>query len=162
MLTVVGRTTMVPEYSTRVGLSGSTDKRYLTLTLTVTFPYYLWWQNQPSLPKVTFPEGFSQSVNQKHYSDIDKASDRNRTIRQRGNEEVRRFPDIYHPGHLPPGHLPLGHLPPGHLPPGHLPPGHLPPGHIPPGHLPPGHLPPGHLPPGQLPPGQVSHRTFTT
>ena len=59
----VGRTTMAPKNSNRVGLAGSDDKRSITLTLTVTLdgkilPFQIIYggKTKQSLPKVTFPE----------------------------------------------------------------------------------------------------------
>ena len=58
----VGRTTMTPKNSARVGLAGSTDKRSITLTLTVTLdekilPFQIIYgsKTDQSLPKNTFP-----------------------------------------------------------------------------------------------------------
>ena len=71
----VGRTTMAPKNSTRVGLAGNTDKRSITLTLTVTLdgkmlPFQIIYGGKTgqSLPKITFSAKFSTSVNEKHYS----------------------------------------------------------------------------------------------
>ena len=57
-----GRTTMAPKNSTHVGLAGSTDKRTITLTLTVTldgkillFQIIYGGKTDHSLPKMTFP-----------------------------------------------------------------------------------------------------------
>ena len=75
----VGLTTMAPKNSTRVGLAGSTDKRSITLTLTVTldrkiFPFQIIYggKTHQSLPKITFPAKFSTSVNEKHYSNTEE------------------------------------------------------------------------------------------
>ena len=71
----VGRTIMAPKNSTRVGLAGSTDKRNITLTLTVTLdldgtilPCQMIYggKTEQSLPK------FSTSVNEKHYSNTEE------------------------------------------------------------------------------------------
>ena len=71
----VGRTAMVAKNLTRVGLAGSTDKRNITMTLTVTLdgkilPFQIIYggKTDQSLPNITFPEKFSTSVNEKHYS----------------------------------------------------------------------------------------------
>ena len=71
----VGRTTMAPKNSTCVGFAGSTHKRSITLTLTVTLdgkilPFHTTYggKTDQSLPKITFPAKFSSSVNEKHYS----------------------------------------------------------------------------------------------
>ena len=75
----VGRTTMAPKKSTRVGLAGSTDKRSITLTLTVPldgkvlqFKIIYGDKTDQSLPKITFPAKFSTSVNEKHYSNTEE------------------------------------------------------------------------------------------
>ena len=75
----VGRTTMAPKNSTRVGLAGSTDKRSITLTLTVTLdekilPFQIIYggKTDQSLPKMTFPEKFNANVNEKHYSNTEE------------------------------------------------------------------------------------------
>ena len=75
----VGRTTMAPKNSTRVGLAGSTDKRSITLTLTVPldgkvlqFKIIYGDKTDQSLPKITFPAKFSTSVNEKHYSNTEE------------------------------------------------------------------------------------------
>ena len=71
----VGRTTMAPKNSTRIGLAGSTDKCSFTLTLTVTLdgkilPFHIIYggKTDQSLPKITFSAKFITSVNEKHYS----------------------------------------------------------------------------------------------
>ena len=70
---------MVPQKSTRVGLIGITDKRSITMTLTVTLdgkilPFQIIYRGKDdqSLPKITFPAKFSTSVNQKHYSNTEE------------------------------------------------------------------------------------------
>ena len=70
---------MAPKNSTRVRLAGSTDKRIITLTLTVTLdgkilPFQIIYggKTDQSLPKITFPAKFSTSVNEKHYSNTDE------------------------------------------------------------------------------------------
>ena len=75
----VGRTTMAPKNSTRVGLAGSTDKRSITLTLTVTLdgkilPFQIIYggKTDQSLPKMTFPPKFSANVKEKHYSNTEE------------------------------------------------------------------------------------------
>ena len=77
----VGRTIMAPKNSTRVGLAGSTDRRSITLTLTVTLngkilPFQIIYNGKtdPSLPKITFPAKFSTSVNEKHYSNTEEVT----------------------------------------------------------------------------------------
>ena len=75
----VGCTIMTPKTSTRVGLAESTDKRSITLTLTVTLdgkvlPFQTIYgaiyggKIDQSIPKITFPAKFSESVNEKHYN----------------------------------------------------------------------------------------------
>ena len=71
----VGRTTMAPSGSKRVAKAGNDDKRAITLTLTVTksgkvLPFQIIYGGKTarSIPKVTFPKGFSLSANPKHYS----------------------------------------------------------------------------------------------
>ena len=75
----VGRTTMAPKNSTHVGLAGSTDKRSITLTLTVTldgkillFQIIYGGKIDQSLPKMKFPVKFSANVNKKHYSNTEE------------------------------------------------------------------------------------------
>ena len=75
----VGRTTMAPKYSTRVGFAGTTDNHNITLTLTVTLdgkilPFQIIYggKTDQSLPKVTFPAKCSTSVDEKHYSNIEE------------------------------------------------------------------------------------------
>ena len=75
----VGRTTMAPKNSARVGFAGSTDNRSITLTLTVTLdgkilPFQIIYggETDQSLPKITFPAKFSASVNEKHYSNTEE------------------------------------------------------------------------------------------
>ena len=70
---------MVPKNSTRVGLAGSTDKRSITLTLTVTLdgkilPFQIIYRGKTdqSLPKITFLAKFSTSVNKKHCSNTEE------------------------------------------------------------------------------------------
>ena len=75
----VGCTIMTPKTSTRVGLAESTDKCSITLTLTVTldgkvlpfqtiFGAIYGGKTDQSIPKITFPAKFSESVNEKHYN----------------------------------------------------------------------------------------------
>ena len=75
----VGRFTMVPKNTNKVGIAGSSDKRCITLTLTVTLegktlPFQIIYQGKTkqSLPKVVFPEGFSLSANLKHHSNTEE------------------------------------------------------------------------------------------
>ena len=75
----VGRTTMVPKNSTRVGLAGRTDKRSITLTLTVTlggkilqFQIIYGGKTDQSLQKITFFAKFRTSVSEKHYSNTEE------------------------------------------------------------------------------------------
>ena len=70
----VGRATMAPNNSTRVGVAVSTNKRSITMTLTVTLngkilPFLIIYggKTDQSLPKIIFPAKFSTSVNEKHY-----------------------------------------------------------------------------------------------
>ena len=70
---------MTTKNSTRVGLAGSTDKRSIPLTLTVTLdgkilPFQIIYggKTDQSLPKITFTAKFSTSVNEKYYSNIEK------------------------------------------------------------------------------------------
>ena len=86
----VGRTTIAPKNSARVGLAGSTEKRNNTLTLTVTpdgkiLPFQIIYGGKTDqlLPKITFPAKFSTSVNEKHYSNTEETFAGNfYTIRQ--------------------------------------------------------------------------------
>ena len=71
----VGRFTVVPRDAKKVGVAGIADKRNITLTLTVTMggkalPLQATYKRKTkqSLPKVTFPTGFSLSANIKHHS----------------------------------------------------------------------------------------------
>ena len=74
-----GRTTMAQKNSTRFRLAGRTDKRSITLTLTVTldgkilqFQIIYGGKTNQSLPKITFPANFSTSVNEKHYNNAEE------------------------------------------------------------------------------------------
>ena len=74
-----GRTKMAPKNSTRVVLARSIDKRSITLTLTVTLdrkilPFQIIFgdKTDQSLPKITFPEKFNTSANEKHYSNTEE------------------------------------------------------------------------------------------
>ena len=76
---IVGRPTMTPKNSTRVGLVGRTDKRSIALTLTVTLdgkilPFQIIYggKTDQSLLKTTFPAKFSTSVNETHYSNTEE------------------------------------------------------------------------------------------
>ena len=71
----VGRTTMAPKNSSRVDLAERTDRRSITLTLTVTvygkkLPFQIinGGKTDQSLTKITFPAKVSASVNEKHHS----------------------------------------------------------------------------------------------
>ena len=71
----VGRFTMAPKAAKKVGVAGITNKRNITLTLTVTIdgkalPFQAIYKEKTkqSLPKVTFPTGFSLSASMKHQS----------------------------------------------------------------------------------------------
>ena len=71
----VGRFTMVSKGAKKVGVAGIADKRNIMLTLTVTMdgkalPFQAIYKGKTkqSLPKVTFPTGFSLSANMKHHS----------------------------------------------------------------------------------------------
>ena len=71
----VGRFTMAPKGAKKAGVAGITDKRNITLILTVTMdgkalPFQAIYKGKTkqSLPKVTFPTGFSLSANMKHHS----------------------------------------------------------------------------------------------
>lgn len=75
----VGRTTMAPKNTKHVALAGANDKRSITLTFTETlsgemlpFQAIYGGKTKLSLPKVTFPRGFSLSVNEKHYSNSEE------------------------------------------------------------------------------------------
>ena len=75
----VGRATMTPKNSTRVGLAGSTKKSSITLTLTLTFdektlPFHINYGGKTDqwLPKVIFTAKFSTSVNEKHYNNTEE------------------------------------------------------------------------------------------
>ena len=75
----VGRFTMAPQGSKKVGKVGSDDKRTITLTFTVTLdgkilPFQIIYKGktQQSIPKVKFPEGFSLSANIKHHSNTEE------------------------------------------------------------------------------------------
>ena len=71
----VERFNMVPKSAKKVGMAGIADKRNITLTLTVSMdrkalPFQAIYKGKTkqSLPKVTFPTGFSLSANMKHHS----------------------------------------------------------------------------------------------
>ena len=71
----VGRFTVVPKGAKKVGVAGIADKRNITLTLTVTMDgkalslqAIYKRKTKQSLPKVTFPTGFSLSANMKHHN----------------------------------------------------------------------------------------------
>ena len=71
----VGRFTMAPKGAKKAGVAGITDKRNITLILTVTMdgkalPFQAIYKGKTkqSLPKVTFPTGFSLNANTKHHS----------------------------------------------------------------------------------------------
>ena len=75
----VGRTTMAPKNSSRVDLAGRTDKRSITLTLTVTLygkilPFQIinGGKTDQSLTKITFPAKLSTSANEKHHSNTEE------------------------------------------------------------------------------------------
>ena len=75
----VGRFTMAPQGAKKVGIAGSADKRMITLTLTVTqdgkiLPFQIIYKGKTkqSFPKVSFPQGFSLSANEKHHSNTDE------------------------------------------------------------------------------------------
>ena len=75
----VGRSTIAPKNSTRVGLGGSTDKCSITLTLAVTLdgkilPFQIIYRDKTdqSVPKITFPAKFSTSVNEKHCNNTEE------------------------------------------------------------------------------------------
>ena len=66
---------MPPKGEKKVGMEGIADKRNITLTLTVSMdgkalPFQVIYngKTKQSLPKVTFPRGFSLSGNMKHHS----------------------------------------------------------------------------------------------
>ena len=75
----VGRTTLAQRNTTTVTIAGSTDKRSITATFTVTLggkmlPFQLIYGGKTMrwLPSVSFPESFSLSVNEKHFSNTDE------------------------------------------------------------------------------------------
>ena len=75
----VGRFTMAPQGAKKVGIAGSADKRMIILTLTVTqdgkiLPFQIIYKGKTkqSFPKVSFPQGFSLSANEKHHSNTDE------------------------------------------------------------------------------------------
>ena len=70
----VGRFTMAPKGAKKAGVAGITDKRNITLILTVTMdgkalPFQAIYKGKTkqSLPKVAFPTGFRLSANMKHH-----------------------------------------------------------------------------------------------
>ena len=75
----VGRTATARKNSTCVGLAGSTDKRSITLALTVILdgkilPFQIIYggKTDQSFTKIPFPAKFSTSVNKKHYSNTEE------------------------------------------------------------------------------------------
>ena len=75
----VGRTTLVQRNTTTVNIAGSTDKRSITATFTVTLdgrilPFQVIYGGKTtrSLPSVSFPESFSLRVNEKHFGNTDE------------------------------------------------------------------------------------------
>ena len=72
---------MAPTNLRRVGLAGSGDKRAITLTLSVTLdgkilPFQIIYggKTNQSLPRVTFPKGFSTSAKEKHHSNTEEVA----------------------------------------------------------------------------------------
>ena len=72
---------MAPTNLRRVGLARSGDKRAITLTLTVTLdgkilPFQIIYggKTNQSLPRVTFPKGFSTSAKEKHHSNTEEVA----------------------------------------------------------------------------------------
>ena len=66
---------MAPKSVKHVAIAGLNDRRAITLTLTISLdgkmlPFQVIYggKTKQSLPKVKFPDGFSLSVNEKHYS----------------------------------------------------------------------------------------------
>ena len=75
----VGRTTLAQRNMTNVKIASSTDNRSITATFTFTLdgkilPFKLIYEGKTmhSLPGVSFPESFSLSVNEKHFSNTDE------------------------------------------------------------------------------------------
>ena len=71
----VARTTMAPKNVKHAAVAGLNDRRAITLTLTISldgkmlpFRAIYGGKTKQSLPKIKFPDGFSLSVNKKHYS----------------------------------------------------------------------------------------------
>ena len=71
----IGRSTLAEKNVKDVPISDSADKRSITATFAETldgsfFPFQLIYKGKTtqSLPKVDFPDGFSLSVNEKHFS----------------------------------------------------------------------------------------------
>jgi len=72
--------TMAPKGSKTVPITGSTDKRSITATFTITLegdflPMQLIYggKTKKSLPRVKFPSSFSLSANPKHYSNEEES-----------------------------------------------------------------------------------------
>ena len=70
-----GRFTITPKGTKKVDVAEIADKRDINLTLTVSmdgkalpFPAIYKGKTKQSLPKVTFPTGFSLSANMKHHN----------------------------------------------------------------------------------------------
>ena len=76
----VGRSTLAEKNVKDVPISGSADKRSITVTFAETLdgsflPFQLIYKGKTtqSLPKIDFPNDFSLSVNEKHFSNTQKS-----------------------------------------------------------------------------------------
>ena len=76
----VGRSTLAEKNVKDVTISGSTDKRSINATFAETldgsfFPFQLICKGKTTqgLPKIDFPDGFSLSVNEKHFSNTQES-----------------------------------------------------------------------------------------
>ena len=76
----VGRSTLASKNSKNVPLAGAADKRAITATFAQTLddsflPMQLIYKGKTSqsFPKITFPDGFSLSANEKHFSNTDES-----------------------------------------------------------------------------------------
>ena len=83
----VGQSTLAEKNVKDVPISGSADKRSITATFAETLddsflPFQLIYNGKTtqSLPKIDFPDGFSLSVNEKHFSNTQESVKENNII----------------------------------------------------------------------------------
>ena len=75
-----GNNTLAKKNSSSVTIAGSADKRSITATFSITLagdflPMQLiyWGKTDKSLPRYQFPDGFSLSINEKHFSNTNES-----------------------------------------------------------------------------------------